>query len=66
MTKRSPTADYDLDSRATLALDEASKLEPGVEKTEALKKAGLLRNAADIQALFITRPTIAKFQARKL
>jgi hypothetical protein len=54
VTNRTP-ADYDLDARATLALDEAGKLQPGPEKTEALKKAGLLRNAADIQGLFIAK-----------
>jgi hypothetical protein len=34
-----------LETEATEALEEARKLKPGPEKTEALKKAGLLRNA---------------------
>ncbi len=28
---------------------------PGQEKTEALKKAGMLRNAADIRGLFFAK-----------
>jgi hypothetical protein len=53
---RTPTiATYDLDAKATMALDEARMLEPGPNKTEALKKAGLLRNAADIQGLFFAK-----------
>jgi hypothetical protein len=48
MAKQPPQmADYDLDAEAQIALDEARALKPGPEKTEALKKAGLLRNAAD-------------------
>ena len=48
MTKQPPRmADYDLDAAAQTALDEARALKPGPEKTEALKRAGLLRNAAD-------------------
>ena len=49
MTKRTqPTPDdYDLDAKAAAALDEARELPPGPERTEALKRAGLLRNAAD-------------------
>ena len=50
MTKRTqPTPDvYDLDAKAAAALDEARELPPGPERTEALKRAGLLRNAADV------------------
>jgi hypothetical protein len=60
--KRTPPFrdDYDLDTQATAALDEARAMPPGPERTEALKKAGLLRNAADIQGLFFAkrgRPT---------
>jgi hypothetical protein len=40
--------DYDLDAKAAAALDEARELPPGPERTEALKRAGLLRNAADV------------------
>jgi hypothetical protein len=41
--------DLDLDAQAQAALDEARAMPPGPQKTEALKKAGLLRNAADIR-----------------
>jgi hypothetical protein len=39
----------DLDARAQAALDEARSLPPGPQKMEALRKAGTLRNAADIR-----------------
>ncbi|MGY4434998.1 hypothetical protein ACVWWO_007475 [Bradyrhizobium sp. F1.13.1] len=56
MTQRIPTTDvYDLDAKATTALDEARKLKAGSDKTEALKKAGLLRNAADKHGLFFAK-----------
>ena len=50
MTKRThPTPDvYDLYAKAAAALDEARELPPGPERTEALKRADLLRNAADV------------------
>jgi len=44
---RKPYQDYDLDARAQDALEEARALPPGPEKAEALRKAGILRNAAD-------------------
>ena len=48
MKKQPPQmADHDLDAEAQIALDEARALKPGPEKTEALKRAGHLRNAAD-------------------
>ena len=40
-------SELNLDEQAQLALDEARALPPGPEKTEALRKAGRLRNAAD-------------------
>lgn len=39
--------DRDLDAKADEALEAARSMPSGPEKTEALKKAGLLRNAAD-------------------
>jgi hypothetical protein len=39
--------DIELDAQAQTALDEARAMPPGPEKTEALRKAGKLRNAAD-------------------
>jgi hypothetical protein len=50
-----PPEVYDLQVNAAAALDEARKLPPGPEKTEALKKAGLLRNAADKHGLFFAK-----------
>ena len=55
MKQRNPADIYDLDAKATAALDEARMLEPGPEKTAALKRAGLLRNAADIHGLFFAK-----------
>jgi hypothetical protein len=46
VTKRT-FPDPELDATAASALDEARRLPPGPERTEALKKAGQLRNAAD-------------------
>jgi hypothetical protein len=42
-------------AEATEALERARLMPPGQEKTEALKKAGILRNAADIRGLFIAK-----------
>ncbi len=39
--------DAERDAEAIEALETAQKLQPGKERTEALKKAGRLRNAAD-------------------
>ena len=49
MSKRPPTMFPDplRDAEAIEALEMAKKLPPGKERTEALKKAGRLRNAAD-------------------
>jgi hypothetical protein len=50
----------DLDAQALLALEEARQMTPGPERTEAMKRAGILRNAADLQGLFFAkrgRPT---------
>lgn len=45
----------DLDIEATTALDRARALPPGPERTEAMKRAGILRNAADMQGLFFAK-----------
>ena len=47
---QSPLA-HDLADRATTALDEAREMPPGDERTEAMHKAMVLRNAAEIQQL---------------
>ena len=49
MGKRRPTMfpDPESDAEAIEALERAQKLPPGKERTEALRKAGRLQNAAD-------------------
>ena len=42
---------HDLDARAVIALGEAREMPPGDERTEAMQKALVLRNAAEIQQL---------------
>jgi hypothetical protein len=44
-----------LDAQALAALEEARKLPPGPARTEAMKQAGILRNAADLQGLFFAK-----------
>jgi hypothetical protein len=43
----------DLEAEALAALDHARAMPQGPERTEALKKAGILRNAADLQGIFL-------------
>jgi hypothetical protein len=50
-----PPPDMDLDTQAQLALEEARAMSPGPEKTEALRKAGLLRNAVDIKGFIFAK-----------
>jgi hypothetical protein len=45
----------DLDMQAQIALDEARAMPPGPEKTKALRKAGMLRNAADMQGFLFPK-----------
>jgi hypothetical protein len=50
----------DLDAEALAALEEARAMPQGPERTKALKKAGILRNAADSHGLVFAkrgRPT---------
>jgi len=48
----SPDTDDDWDSKATEALEAARLMPAGKEKSEAMKRAGLLRKAADIHKPF--------------
>ena len=43
--------DIDLDAQALLALSEARAAPPGPERSAAMKRAGILRNAADKHGL---------------
>jgi len=45
----------DLDAEAVMALEQARAMQPGPERTEAMKRAGILRNAADLQGLFFAK-----------
>ena len=42
---------HDLDARTVIALDEAREMPPGEERTEAIQKAMVFRNAAEIHQL---------------
>jgi hypothetical protein len=48
----SPDTDDDWDAKATEALEAARLMPAGKEKSEAMKRAGLLRKAADIHKPF--------------
>jgi hypothetical protein len=53
-TKRTPDV-HDLEAKAVAALDAAREIPPGPERTEAMKKAGILRNAADLQGIVFAK-----------
>jgi len=56
MKRVQPSTDVsDGDAKAIEALEAARLVPPGKEKSEALKKAGMLRNAADIQGPFFAK-----------
>jgi len=46
ISKEGPAGKHDLEAQASAALDEARAMPHGPERTEAMKKAGTLRNAA--------------------
>ena len=48
---KEPVEASDLDAEATVALEEARNMQPGPAGTEALKKADILRKAADLHRL---------------
>jgi hypothetical protein len=50
-----PRPKLDLDLEATTALERARAMAPGPDRTEAMKRAGILRNAADLQGLFVAK-----------
>ena len=54
-TTKDPHPELDLDEQAQIALEAARRLKPGPERTEAMKRAGILRNAAGLQGLFFAR-----------
>lgn len=52
---KNPRPRLDLEAEALAALERARAMEPGPERTEALKRAGILRNAADMRGLLFTK-----------
>ena len=53
-TRRTPEI-LDLDAKAVAALEAAREMPAGPERTEAMKQAGILRNATDIQGVFFAK-----------
>jgi hypothetical protein len=47
--------EVDLDAEAFAALEEARAMPHGPERAEAMKKAGILRNAADLHGIVFAR-----------
>jgi hypothetical protein len=54
-TSKHPRPKLDLEAEALTALEQARAMQPGPERTEAMKRAGVLRNAADLQGLFFAK-----------
>ena len=54
-TSKDPRPKLDLEAEALTALEQARTMQPGPERTEAMKRAGILRNAADLQGLFFAK-----------
>jgi hypothetical protein len=53
--KKDPRPRLELEAHALAALEEARTMPPGPARTEAMKKAGVLRNAADLHGLFFAK-----------
>jgi hypothetical protein len=49
--KKAPRPKLDLEAEAEAALQAARTMPPGPERTEAMKKAGILRNAAELRGI---------------
>jgi hypothetical protein len=50
--------DIDLDALALLALSEAREMPPGPQRSDAMKRAGVLRNAALERQYLDQRPNV--------
>ncbi len=46
---------HDLDADATAALEQARNMPPGLQRTQAMKRAGILRSAADIRGIMFAK-----------
>jgi hypothetical protein len=55
MAGNRPKHDRDLNAEADQALEAARSMPPGPDKVEALKRAGLLRKAADARGVVFAR-----------
>jgi hypothetical protein len=55
LEKKDPRPRLELEAQALAALEEARTMPLGPARTEAMKKAGILRNAADLQGLFFAK-----------
>jgi hypothetical protein len=57
MTRESknPRPRVDLEAEALAALEAARAMPSGSERNDAMKKAGILRNAADLQGVFFAK-----------
>jgi hypothetical protein len=53
--RKTGRSDLDLEEKAVLALEEARKLPPGPGRSEAMKKAGALRAAADQRGMVFAK-----------
>ena len=45
----------ELEAEALTALEQARTMPPGPERNEAMKQAGILRNAAELQGIFFAK-----------
>lgn len=52
---KNPRPKLNLETEALTALEEARAMAPGPGRTEAMKRAGILRNAADLQGLLFAK-----------
>jgi hypothetical protein len=55
LTNKSSQHSLNWDAKASDALERAKKLPPGSKRSEAIKKAGQLRVAADMKSLLMAK-----------
>jgi len=53
---KNPRPRLDLETEALAALEKARAMPQGPERTEAMKQAGILRNAADLRGMLFAKP----------
>jgi hypothetical protein len=52
---KNPLPKLNLEAEALAALEAARELPPGPERTEAMKRAGILRNAVDLRGILFAK-----------